>query len=114
MKKTARETEAISEGPRGRRARFWRKLLRLTRGRVPLLRALDVISEEETDSAFRRCIQSIRSAMEKGSTLSETMRGMPAEFSLSVVELAKTAEKTGDWDEIFQEIADGIQDGTFD
>jgi len=37
----------------------------------------------------------------------------PREFSPAVRELVKTAEKTGAWDDILQEIADGLQEGTF-
>ena len=95
------------------RARFWRKFLRLTRGRVPVLRALAVISEEETDPRFRKLVNDIHAALERGATLSEAIGRSRTEFSLSVVELVKTAEKTGAWDEILQEIADGLQDGTF-
>jgi type II secretory pathway component PulF len=95
------------------RAKFWRKFLRLTRGRVPVLRALSVISEEETDSAFRKRIDEIRRAMDRGHTLSEAIGKFRRDFSPSIVELVKTAEKTGAWDEILQEIADGLQDGTF-
>lgn len=95
------------------RARFWRKFLRLTRGRVPVLRALEVISEEEADPRFRKLVKDIRAAMDGGATLSEAIGIFKKDFSLSIVELVKTAEKTGAWDEILQEIADGLQDGTF-
>lgn len=95
------------------RAKFWRKFLRLTRGRVPVLRALDVISEEETDPRSRKLVKDIRAAMDGGATLSEAIGAFKKDFSLSIVELVKTAEKTGAWDEILQEIADGLQDGTF-
>lgn len=95
------------------RARFWRKFLRLTRGRVAVLRALDVISEEETDPRSRKLVKDIRAAMDGGETLSEAIGKFRSDFSVSVVELVKTAEKTGAWDEILQEIADGLQDGTF-
>jgi len=95
-------------------ARFWRKFLRLTRGRVGVLRALEVMAEEEKDPRFRKLAEDIRTALEHGATLSEAVRGFPRMFSPSVLELVKTAEKTGAWDEILQEIADGLQDGTFD
>jgi len=95
-------------------AMFWRKFLRLTRGRVGVLRALEVISEEEKDDRFRKLVDAIRAAMVRGATLSESVRSFPGMFSPSVLELVKTAEKTGAWDEILLEIADGLRDGTFD
>lgn len=94
-------------------ARFWRKFMRLTRGRVGVLRALDVMVEEERDLRFRKLGEDIRKAMESGATLGEAVGSRPKVFSASIRELIKTAEKTGAWDEILQEIADGLEDGTF-
>jgi type IV pilus assembly protein PilC len=94
-------------------ALFWRKFMRLTRGRVGILRALEVIAEEEKESAFRAVVDSIRTSLDGGSTLSEAIGACAGEFSPAVRELVKTAEKTGAWDEILQEIADGLAEGTF-
>ena len=92
---------------------FWRKFLRLTRGRVGVLRALEVIREEEKDPRFRKLVNDIHAALQGGATLSEAVGRFPGEFSPSVRELVKTAEKTGAWDEILLEIADGLEDRTF-
>jgi len=97
-----------------RQARFWKKLLRLTRGRVTVLRALDVIGAEDPDEAFRAVLAAIRRDLEAGLALSEALTRQGPEFSRSVLELVRTAEATGAWDEILQEIADGLSDGTFD
>jgi len=94
-------------------ARFWKKFLRLTRGRVPVLRALRVISVEETDPEFKKVVDSIRKSIDKGKTLSEALQDHQAEFSPSIRELVRTAEQSGAWDEILEEIADGLQEGTF-
>ena len=102
-----------AEDERLRKSRFWRKFLRLTRGRVTVLRALRVIAEEEEESSFRKTIESVRAAVERGATLSEALAGFGAEFCPSVVELVRTAEKTGAWDEILVEIAEGLEEGTF-
>jgi type II secretory pathway component PulF len=103
----------ISE-KRLRQAGFWKKFLRLTRGRVAVLRALEVIIAEETDADFRQTLESINKRISSGSELSEALAATPAEFSLSVTELIRTAEKTGAWDEILEEIAAGLGEGTFD
>lgn len=94
-------------------AKFWRKFLRLTRGRVNVLRALDVIALEETDPAMREALTAIRSELDRGIPLSEGIARYPADFSPCILELVRTAEKCGAWDEILQEIADGLSDGTF-
>lgn len=101
-------------GKQIRLARFWKKFLRLTRGRVPVLRAVEIITGEEADPSFKKVLCSIREELNGGSTLSEVIGKHPAEFSPSVVELIRTAEKSGAWDEILQEVADGLHDGTFD
>lgn len=95
-------------------ARFWKKFLRLTRGRVTVLRALAVIAEEEPHPAFRAAVAAVRADMEKGTPMSDALRRHAALFPPSVVELVRTAEKTGAWDDILLEIADGTADGTFD
>ncbi|OGV70261.1 MAG: hypothetical protein A2283_00375 [Lentisphaerae bacterium RIFOXYA12_FULL_48_11] len=97
-----------------RNARFWRKFLRLTRGRVPVLRTLEVVAGEENDAAFRAVISSIKEAMEQGTSMSQALRKYPSEFSASVIELVGMAEKSGAWDEILREIVDGLSEGTFE
>ncbi len=96
-----------------RAARFWRKFLRLTRGRVTVLRALQLAAEEESHAIFRETLTAVYRAVESGSLLSEALKQHPDHFSPSVVELVRTAEKTGAWDEILIEIADGLAEGTF-
>ena len=108
------EIDMDSSGKRNRHVKFWKKFLRLTRGRVPVLRALEVIGGEETNELFREIVCSIRVAIEQGTAMSQALQKHPEEFSPSVVELIKMAEKSGAWDEILQEIADGLQEGTFD
>ena len=95
-------------------ARFWKKFLRLTRGRVTVLRTLELASEEEKDPDFKRVIQDVRKKLDSGAQLSEALREHPADFSPSVVELVRAAEKSGAWDEILVEITDGLSEGTFE
>jgi type IV pilus assembly protein PilC len=97
-----------------RLTKFWKKFLRMTRGRVTVLRTLEVIAVEEKDAAFKESVTVIRTTIEGGSTMSQAMLKHPDHFSPSIVELIKTAEKTGAWDEILQEIVDGLLDGTFE
>jgi type IV pilus assembly protein PilC len=97
-----------------RLTKFWKKFLRLTRGRVTVMRALEVIAFEEKDIRFQNVVKDIRANIERGLAMSETMQKHAADFSPSILELVKTAEKTGAWDDILQEIVDGSQDGTFE
>jgi len=81
---------------------------------VAVLRALEVIGVEERDPDFKAIVIDIHDRMEKGAVLSEALTEHEAEFSLSVRELVKTAEKCGAWDEILAEMAEGLHEGTFD
>jgi type II secretory pathway component PulF len=98
---------------RARHARLWRKYLRLTRGGVLTLRALEVVREEEPDEEFKEVISTIRAEIESGQIMSQALEKLCPEFSLSEIELIKAAEKRGAWDEVLQELADGLLDGTF-
>ena len=97
-----------------RRARFWMKFLRLTRGRVTVLKALDIAAQEERDPEFKRIIRSLKAAVDEGRALSKGLLEHPSHFSPSVVELVRTAENTGAWDEILSELAEGLAEGTFE
>ncbi|MFC1498319.1 type II secretion system F family protein [Verrucomicrobiota bacterium] len=94
-------------------ALFWKRFSRLTRGRVPILRAMKVIIEEETDGSFKKTLSSLLEDIEHGTALSEALTKHPSVFSSFVTELIRSAEKSGAWDEILQEIIEGMEDGTF-
>lgn len=96
-----------------RQAGLWKKFMRLTRGRIPVLRTLEVIAEEETHASLKQIILSARKEMDQGSLLSDAIAKFPEEFSFSVIEMIKSAEKTGAWDEILSELSAGLLDGTF-
>ena len=96
-----------------RQAKFWKKFMRLTRGRISVLRALEIAGEEEQDPSFRNLILSLKKKMDDGALLSDAVAESPEEFSLSTVEMIRSAEKTGAWDEILEELAGGLLDGTF-
>lgn len=97
-----------------RKARFWKKFLRLTRGRIVVLRALGIIAEEETDPAFSEVILQLKADVENGSALSESMKKHQSVFSRSVRELIRSAEMTGAWDDVLDEIVEGLSEGTFE
>lgn len=97
-----------------RQARFWRKFLLLTCGRLDVLRAMDVIIAEEPDPAFRALLESLRAGLRQGEPLSDGLAQHPAVFSRAVRELITSAERTGAWDEILPLLADGLSDGTLD
>ena len=96
------------------KALFWRKFNRLTRGHVPLLKALRVIETEETDPHSKEVLTKIREQLGNGLTLSEAMVAHPEDFSPCILELLKSAEKSGAWDDVIPEIIEGLAEGTFE
>jgi|TARA_B110000495_G_C22730228_1_gene428607 type II secretory pathway component PulF len=96
-----------------RLARFWRKYLRLTRGRIDALRSLEIIVSEETDDVLKATLSKVLTSIQSGTALSDAFRQQPEMFSLCVVELLAAAENSGAWDDILKEIADGLDEGTF-
>ena len=71
-------------------------------------------ADEERDPEFKKVLQSIHGDVDSGSTLADAIKKFPGEFSRSITELIKTAEKCGAWDEILKEITDGLAEGTFE
>jgi len=96
------------------KVKFWRKFLRLTRGMIPVMKALAVIANEEEDEELKGKIKSVLAEMERGAIMSEALEKCGDYFSASVIELVRSAEKTAAWDNILLEIAEGIEEGTFD
>ena len=94
-------------------ARFWRKLQKLTRGRIDIFRAMEVIVEEESDPDLKAALEDVNRELRKGNPLSLAMEAAADRFSKSVRELVHSAETSGAWDEILPIIADGLEDGTF-
>lgn len=101
------------ESLRLRHAFFWKKLLRLTRGRISLIRALEIIAEEESHKEWGLVVSRLIKLMGQGRTLADAVCEQPAVFSLSVRELVIAAERSGAWEEIMDELAEGLRDGTF-
>ncbi|MCE9615198.1 MAG: type II secretion system F family protein [Lentisphaerae bacterium] len=97
-----------------RQARFWRKFMLLTRGRIEVRRALDIIIAEEADASLQQQWRSLRAAVLAGQPLSEALEAAPGTFSRAVRELVRSAEQSGAWDDILPLIAQGLEDGTFD
>ena len=97
-----------------RQGRFWRKFLRLTRAGVPVIRTLEVVGQEEENERFAKVIRALLEDVENGTALAAALTKFPSEFSPSVVEMIKTAEKRGAWDEVVEELSEGLLEGTFE
>ncbi len=97
-----------------RQGKFWRKYLRLTRAGVTVLRTLELARDEETDEEFAAVLTDLLGQVEKGAAVSVALEKAPSYFTPSVIEMVRTAEKRGAWDEVIAELSDGLLEGTFD
>ncbi len=95
-------------------AKFWKKIQKLTRGRIDILRAMEIAMAEERNSEFKAALERVYAEIREGSELSKAMEAAADHFSYSVRELIRSAEKTGAWDDILPLIAEGLEDNTFD
>ena len=94
-------------------ARFWKKIQKLTRGRIDILRAMEIVVAEEGNPEFKAALERVYSEIREGREFSTAMEAAADHFSYSVRELVRSAEKTGAWDEILPLIAEGLEDDTF-
>jgi len=78
-----------------------------------VLKALEVMVAEEGDPILRSVLEQMLHGVENGSAISDALAHVVPAMSRSVIELVRSAEKTGAWDEILLEIAEGLEEGTF-
>jgi len=71
------------------------------------------ISEEEDDPPFSENGWTISGLPGRGGHISEAVGKVPERNSPRRCGTREDGEKTGAWDDILQEIADGLQEGTF-
>src|SRR3989339_1230891 len=94
--------------------KFWRKFGVLLNLGMPILNVLDIIEKEISDPGFKPVVAAIRSRIRLGGSISETLDEFPVYFSTSFPSIVKIGEEKGNLDEIFQKIADGLENGTFE
>jgi type II secretory pathway component PulF len=104
--------EAVANERQRRQAAFWKKFALLTRGRLDVLRAMDIIIAEEADAEWRGVLSAVNQSLRSGAALSDALEPHANVFSRSVRELVRSAERTGAWDEILPLIATGLLDAT--
>ena len=95
-------------------AQLWRKLGHLLTSGVPVSESLRAIATDMSATALSCTVNSIRSDIETGRTLSAAIGGHPEVFSAMTVALARTGELAGELDKAVMRIADGLEVGTID
>ncbi|MDA0990762.1 MAG: type II secretion system F family protein [Verrucomicrobia bacterium] len=105
--------ESPNTNPATDQAHLWRKLHYLTMGRINMIRAFEIILDEQPTGPFRESIQAIVATLREGQPLSDCLGRQPNVFSRSVREMILSAEGTGAWDVVLPILSTGLEDGTF-
>ncbi|UCF66243.1 MAG: type II secretion system F family protein [Acidobacteriota bacterium] len=90
-------------------ARFCRTLATLTSSGVPILDGLDITARTAGNAVIEDAIQSVRSSVEEGKTISEPLRETKV-FPDMVVQMIGVGEQTGALDAMLSKIADFYED----
>ncbi len=90
-------------------ARFCRTLATLTTSGVPILDGLDITARTAGNAVIEEAIQTVRSSVEQGKTLSEPL-GQTKVFPSMVVQMVAVGEQTGAMDTMLSKIADFYED----
>jgi len=76
---------------------------------LPLVQCLEILGEQEEDRNFREIIQQVRTDVESGSSLAESMRKHPRAFNNLYVSMIAAGEAGGILDIILQRLASYIE-----
>ena len=76
---------------------------------LPLVQCLEILGEQEEDRNFREMIQTVRTDVEAGSSLAESMRKHPRAFNKLYVSMIAAGEAGGILDIILQRLASYIE-----
>jgi type IV pilus assembly protein PilC len=85
---------------------FTRQLATMLRAGVPLVTALDIIGRDHKNPEFTRLLDSLRTNVESGTSLSDVLAQHPKYFDNLYVNLVAAGEMSGTLDETLMRIAD--------
>ena len=85
---------------------FLRQLATLTEAKLPLVRSLTALIEQEEDKAFRPILEVIRERVQGGSTLADAFAQYPACFTRLAVNMVKAGEMGGVLETTLNRLAD--------
>lgn len=113
IKEKGRELRLIPKFPRGvgakRVAIFTRQFSVMLDAGLPLVQCLEILGEQEENRTFREIIQQVRTDVESGSNLADSMRKHPKAFDNLYVSMIAAGEAGGILDVILQRLATYIE-----
>ena len=113
IREKGKEIRLIPRLPRGvaskRVAIFTRQFSVMLDAGLPLVQCLEILGEQEEDRVFREIIQAVRSDVESGASLADSMRKHPKAFNNLYVSMIQAGEAGGILDVILQRLAQYIE-----
>lgn len=90
-------------------ATFFRQLSTMIAAGLPVLRALTVLEEQTEQKTLREVAGSVRSAIERGSSLSNAMNGHPEVFNRLIVSMVRAGETAGVLESVLERLATTLE-----
>jgi type IV pilus assembly protein PilC len=113
IREKGKEIRLLPKFPRNvgakRVALFTRQFSVMLDAGLPLVQCLEILGEQEEDRNFREIIQAVRTDVEAGSSLAESMRKHPRAFNNLYVSMIAAGEAGGILDIILQRLATYIE-----
>src|SRR5579864_4274366 len=113
IREKGREIKLLPRIPRGiaqkRIAIFTRQFSVMLDAGLPLVQCLEILGEQEENRGFQTIIQAVRSDVEAGSSLADSMRKHPKAFDNLYVNMVAAGEAGGILDVILQRLSTYIE-----
>jgi hypothetical protein len=90
-------------------ALFFERFAQLIASDVPLLRAIEIASDEISDLELRNIIRSIKLQLEQGEGISDAFRRYPKHFSKFAIAIIDTGEREGRLEDNFGKLAESLR-----
>lgn len=84
---------------------FCRQMYSLTNAGIPILRAIEGLSDTTQNRRLKRTLKEVHSQLEKGRNLSSALAQYPAVFPKLIIAIVHVGENTGQLEESFQQLA---------
>ena len=91
-------------------ARFSRSLAALIGGGVPIVRALEIVSETSANVYYKGAIKECAEEVKKGIALNQVLKEFPKIFPGLLIQMVKVGEETGMTADILKELAEFYED----
>lgn len=87
-------------------ALFCKQLHTMLNAGMPLITALDVLAEQQTDKRFKKVIEEMSVAVQKGDSLSNAMKAQGSYFPNILISMVTSGELTGNLDEVMERMSE--------